>query len=62
VASWNSSQRLSWLTRIRSEGRQYCHWGRERLLGDIGRASACYVLIYDGGRASEVFFAGWSAD
>ena len=31
MASWNSSQRLSWLTRIRSEGRQYCHWGRERL-------------------------------
>ena len=119
MASWNSSQRLSWLTRIRSEGRQYCHWGRERLhagtcsildieniseapeflcacpvppavlraafgseepdrlaiergwdrseafedyFGDIGRASACYVLIYDGGRASEVFFAGWSAD
>jgi len=34
----------------------------EDYFGDIGRASACYVLIYDGGRASEVFFAGWSAD
>ncbi len=29
---------------------------------EIGRASAWYVVVYDGGRPSEVFFAGWSAD
>ena len=29
---------------------------------EVDRACACYIVLYQGGSPTEVFFAGWSAD
>jgi hypothetical protein len=29
---------------------------------ELGRGQACYIVIYQEGRPTEVFFAGWSVD